>query len=233
METKNLRLSVVIPVFNEEGTIAEVIDRVTKVAIPTEIIVVNDGSSDNTRSRLEPLRGKVSRIIHLPVNRGKGAAIVQGLQCVTGDVVVFQDADLEYDPSDYTEMYKLIAEGRADLVLGTRMSGAKPQRCYYFWHMIGNKLFTLIANILNNTTLTDIYTCYKMFDLKIIQGMNFYSEGFEFDAEFLAKVLKIKTLKIYEVPISYYGRTYDEGKKIRWIHAFSVIWTLIKYRCRD
>jgi len=119
------------------------------------------------------------------------------------------------------------------LVLGTRMSGAKPQRCYYFWHMIGNKLFTLIANILNNTTLTDIYTCYKMFDLKIIQGMNFYSEGFEFDAEFLAKVLKIKTLKIYEVPISYYGRTYDEGKKIRWIHAFSVIWTLIKYRCRD
>jgi len=224
-----MRLSVVIPVFNEEATIATVIDRVRAVDLPTEIIVVDDGSSDGTRAVLESLRGRIDHLILLERNSGKGAAVKAGFAVATGDVIVIQDADLEYDPEDFHELLKPIVLANADLVLGSRMTGAKPQRAYYFWHYVGNHLITLIARVLYNTTLSDIYTCYKMFRRSLLEGLVVASDGFDFDAEFLAKLLK-RRLVVYQVPVAYYGRSYDEGKKIRWYHTVRVIWNLFKYR---
>ena len=224
-----MKLSVVIPVFNEEATIATVIDRVRAVDLPTEIIVVDDGSSDGTRAVLEGLGGRIDHLILLERNSGKGAAVKAGFAVATGDVIVIQDADLEYDPEDFHELLKPIVLANADLVLGSRMTGAKPQRAYYYWHYVGNHFITLIARVLYNTTLSDIYTCYKMFRRSQLEGLVVASDGFDFDAEFLAKLLK-RRLVVYEVPVAYYGRSYDEGKKIRWHHTVGVIWNLFKYR---
>jgi glycosyltransferase involved in cell wall biosynthesis len=224
-----MKLSVVIPVFNEKTTIVEIIDRVIKVDLPKEIIVVDDGSTDGTRAILEELKPRIDRLIFMERNSGKGAAVKAGFAAATGDILVIQDADLEYDPADFHELMKPILSANADLVLGSRMTGAKPQRAYYYWHYVGNKIITFAARVLYNTTLTDIYTCYKMFRRSLLDNITIGSDGFEFDAEFLAKLLRGRLI-VYEVPIAYYGRSYDEGKKIRWHHVFLVMWNLLKYR---
>ena len=224
-----LRVSVVVPVFNEAATISTVIDRILGTGLPIELIVVDDGSSDGTRAVLEGERHRIDRLILLDRNRGKGAALKAGFAVATGDVVIIQDADLEYDPADYRELLKPIEKAGADLVLGSRLTGARPQRAYYYWHYVGNRLITFIARVLYNTTLSDIYTCYKAFRRELLDGLIIHSDGFEFDAEFLAQLLK-RHLVVYEVPIAYYGRSYAEGKKIKWHHTGLVIWNLVKYR---
>jgi len=224
-----LALSVVIPVFNEKDTISTLIDRVRAVDLPKEIIVVDDGSSDGTRDILRVLEPTIDRLILLERNQGKGAAVKAGFAAATGDVVVIQDADLEYDPQDYRDLIGPIYTANADLVFGSRMNGAKPQRAYYFWHYVGNQVITFITRVLYNTTLNDIYTCYKMVKRTHLQGLALSSDGFEFDAELVAKLLK-RNLVVFEVPIAYYGRSYEQGKKIRWYHTGRVVWNLIKYR---
>ena len=224
-----MKLSVVIPVFNERGTIATIIERVRAVALPTEIIVVDDGSTDGTREVLASIESSLDRLILLDRNRGKGAALRAGFAAATGDIIVIQDADLEYDPQDFLALLEPIVKANADLVLGSRMTGARPQRAYYFWHYVGNKVVTYVARVLYNTTLSDVYTCYKMFRRACLENVRFDSDGFEFDAEMLAKFLR-QDLVVYEVPIAYYGRSYAEGKKIRWHHTGKVLWNLLKYR---
>ena len=222
-------LSVVVPVFNEAQTIPAVISRIRGTNLPIELIVVDDGSTDGTPAVLEGERHRIDHLVLLTPNRGKGAALKAGFKLATGDVVVIQDADLEYDPDDYHELLKPIVRANADLVLGSRLTGAKPQRAHYYWNYLGNRVITFIARVLYNTTLSDIYTCYKMFRRSLLDGLDIKSDGFEFDAEFLAQLLK-RDLVVYEVPISYYGRTYKEGKKIRWHHIGLVVWNLVKYR---
>jgi glycosyltransferase involved in cell wall biosynthesis len=224
-----MKLSVIVPVFNEKATIAEIVDRVRRTGLDIELIVVDDGSTDGTREALKQLAGTIDHLLLQPANRGKGAALKAGFAAATGDVLVIQDADLEYDPEDYRVLLGPIEKAGADLVLGSRLTGAKPQRAYYYWHYVGNRLITFIARVLYNTTLSDIYTCYKMFRREQLVGLEIQSDGFEFDAEFLAVLLK-RRLVVYEVPIAYYGRSYSEGKKIKWYHTVHVIWNLVKYR---
>src|SRR5262245_31202337 len=222
-------ISVVVPVFNEVATVSTVIDRIRGTQLPIELIVIDDGSSDGTRDVLRREEPRIDRLLLLDRNSGKGAAVKAGFAVATGDVVIIQDADLEYDPEDYHELLKPIVKAGADLVLGSRLTGAKPQRAYYYWHYVGNRLITFIARVLYNTTLSDIYTCYKAFRREQLAGLDIKSNGFEFDAEFLAQLLK-RRLVVYEVPISYYGRSYAEGKKIKWHHTAGVVWNLVKYR---
>jgi glycosyltransferase involved in cell wall biosynthesis len=222
-------LSVVVPVFNEAQTIPDVISRIRGTGLTIELIIVDDGSTDGTPAVLEGERHRIDHLVLLPQNRGKGAALKAGFKHATGDVIVIQDADLEYDPDDYHDLLKPIERANADLVLGSRLTGAKPQRAHYYWNYAGNRMITFIARVLYNTTLSDIYTCYKMFRRSLLDGLDIKSDGFEFDAEFLAQLLK-RNLVVYEVPISYYGRTYEEGKKIRWHHIGLVLWNLVKFR---
>jgi glycosyltransferase involved in cell wall biosynthesis len=224
-----LTVSVVVPVYNERSTVVTLLERVRAAGVQVELIVVDDGSTDGTREVLERERSRIDHLIFLERNSGKGAALKAGFAVATGDVLIIQDADLEYDPQDYLELLKPIQHANADLVLGSRLTGARPQRAYYYWHYLGNRFITWIARVLYNTTLTDIYTCYKVFRRKHLEGLNIRSNGFEFDAEFLAALLK-RNLVVYEVPIAYYGRTYEEGKKIRWHHVIRVVWNLVKYR---
>lgn len=227
---QQLSLSVVMPVYNEKDTIKEIVDRTLGVDIVKELIIVDDGSSDGTRDVLKAFASnpKVRLILH-ERNKGKGAALRSGFKQITGDVLVIQDADLEYDPEEFREMIAPIQKGKADVVYGSRLTFAKPQRAYMFWHRVGNKVVTLFAGVLYNTTLTDIETCYKMFKAGLIKDMRLCSNGFEIEPELTAKLLK-KKLRIYEVPISYYGRSYEEGKKIHWWHGFGALWTLLKYK---
>ena len=224
-----MKLSVVVPVFNEKATMAEIIDRIRATNLSIELIVVDDGSTDGTRDVLKQVSAKIDRLLLQERNGGKGAALKAGFAVATGDVVIIQDADLEYDPEDYRELLKPIAKADADLVLGSRLTGAKPQRAYYYWHYVGNRVITFIARVLYNTTLSDIYTCYKVFKREQLVGLDVKSDGFEFDAEMLAILLK-RRLVVYEVPISYYGRTYAEGKKITWRDGFRAIWVLLRVR---
>jgi glycosyltransferase involved in cell wall biosynthesis len=226
------RVSVVVPAFNEARTISQIIDRVRQTNLQIELIVVDDGSTDGTRDILERERPRIDRLILQDRNRGKGAAVKAGFAASTGDILIIQDADLEYDPRDYPALLEPILTAGADLVLGSRLTGAKPQRAYYYWHYVGNRLITFIARVLYNTTLSDIYTCYKVFRREQLVGLNIQSDGFDLDAEFLAVLLK-RNLVVYEVPISYYGRTYAEGKKIQWHDTGRVVWNLIKYRFVD
>ncbi|HVZ22563.1 MAG TPA: glycosyltransferase family 2 protein [Vicinamibacterales bacterium] len=224
-----MKLSVIVPAFNEAATITEIIERIRATKLPIELIVVDDGSTDGTREILKRESTNIDHLVLQERNRGKGAALKAGFAVATGDVIIIQDADLEYDPDDYPELLKPIEKAGADLVLGSRLTGAKPQRAYYYWHYVGNRLITFIARVLYNTTLSDIYTCYKVFRREQLVGLDVKSDGFEFDAEFLAILLK-RRLVVYEVPISYYGRSYGEGKKIKWYHTANVVWNLVKYR---
>lgn len=227
-------LSVVMPVYNEKDTVLKIIDKVLKVDMVKELIVVDDCSTDGTRETLKNagLEGRVT-LFYQDKNMGKGAALRTGFKHVTGDVVVIQDADLEYDPAEFTAMIKPIIDEVADVVYGSRLTGGKPQRVHMFWHKAGNSFLSLLTNILYNSTISDMETCYKMFRKEVIRNITIRSNDFSVEPELTAKILKDKRLRIYEVPISYYGRTYAEGKKISWKHGFGAIAALVKYRFMD
>ena len=230
-----------MPVFNEAGTLEESIRRVQSVRFPKEIIAVDDGSGDGSREILKRLEAETKqkdaafndfKVILQPFNQGKGAAIRAGLAHVTGDVVIIQDADLEYDPRDYTSLLDPILAGKADVVYGTRFSGGGPHRVLFFWHSLGNRLLTLFSNALTNLNLTDMEVGYKVFRREILQGIDLKSNRFGFEPEITVKVAKQKC-RLYEVPISYHGRTYAEGKKITWKDGVVALYCLIRYWLRD
>ncbi|MDD5173431.1 MAG: glycosyltransferase family 2 protein [Candidatus Omnitrophica bacterium] len=223
-------LSVVMPVYNEKETILKIIDKVLKLDIVKELIVVDDYSTDGTRELLKSakLDARVRLLFH-GRNMGKGAALRTGFKNITGDVAVIQDADLEYDPHEFIEMLKPITEGVADVVYGSRLSGGKPMRVHLFWYRAGNRFLTFLTNLFYNSTLSDMETCYKMFKKSVIDGISIRSNDFSVEPELTAKILKNKRLRVYEVPISYYGRSKAEGKKINWRHGVGALWTLLKY----
>ena len=225
-----------MPVYNEAQTIREIITRVEAAPIGDvrkELIIVDDASTDGTRDVLRDLaqNGKYKIYFH-GHNMGKGAALRTALTYAVGDIILIQDADLEYDPGEYAELIKPILEGRADVVYGSRLTGGKVGRAFNFWHYIGNKLLTFITNILYNAILSDMETCYKVFRADVIKNIQIKSNRFDFEPEITAKILRRK-YKLYEMPISYYGRDFSEGKKITWRDGFAAIWALVKYRFFD
>jgi len=228
-----MKLSVIIPVYNELSTIEEILRRVEAVGLANEIVIVDDGSSDGTRSLLQEItatRPKINLILHAK-NQGKGAAVRTGIDAAEGDLLLIQDADLEYDPRDYPALLKPIEEGLSDVVYGSRFLGA-PRRSTMFWHMVANKLLTLMTNILFNSILSDMETGYKLFRREILADIPLRSKRFDFEPEITAKLLKRK-VSIFEVPITFNPREYSEGKKIGLKDAFEAIWTLLKYRIVD
>jgi len=227
-------LSVIIPVYNEKTTILSVIRQVLGLDFVLEVIVVDDGSTDGTVELLRQTAfdSRVKTVFH-GRNMGKGAALRTGFGHVTGKIATIQDADLEYDPQEFAEMIQPIIDGVADVVYGSRLSGGKPQRVHLFWHKLGNGLLTLLTDVLYNTTLTDMETCYKMFRREVLETITIKSNGFSVEPELTAKICKNKRWRVYEIPISYYGRSYAEGKKITWKHGFSALLTLCKYRFMD
>ena len=228
-----LKTSVVVPVYNEVNTIKEVVERVQAAAVDKEIIIVDDGSSDGTRELLAELAGADNvRVILHERNQGKGAALRTGFGAVAGEVVLIQDADLEYDPADYPALLQPIEDGRADVVFGSRFLGGGARRVLYFWHFVGNRFLTTVANALNDLNLSDMETCYKVFRADILDWLNVKSDGFTFEPEFTAKVAK-RRLRVYEVPVSYNGRTYAEGKKIGWKDGFAALYAMIRFRLAD
>jgi glycosyltransferase involved in cell wall biosynthesis len=224
----NPLLSVVMPVFNERETIEEIIPRVLAVPLRIELIVVDDGSTDGTRELLPGLQEKHQfKLILQPKNAGKGNALRRGFQEVTGDLVVIQDADLEYSPEEFPELISLICQGRADVVYGSRFLGR--HRVFLFTHYAGNRLLTLITNALYNTMLTDMETCYKVMRTEVLRSFRLHSDGFGIEPELTAKIFK-RGYRVYEVPITYDGRGYEEGKKITWRDGVVALWVLLKYR---
>ena len=227
-----MKLSVIIPIYNEKDTLEEIISKVQATGITDEIVLVDDGSIDGTVDIVKKFEGKEGFIVRLHHNnQGKGAAVRSGLDVATGDVLLIQDADLEYDPRDYPALIKPIEEGLADVVYGSRFLGAS-RRVAMFWHMVANKLLTLFTNILYNTILTDMETGYKVFRKKVVEDMPLHAKRFEFEPEFTAKILK-RNYRIFEVPITFNPRDYEEGKKIGLPDAFEALWALIKYRFVD
>jgi glycosyltransferase involved in cell wall biosynthesis len=226
------KLSVIVPVYDERNTVAEVVRRMRAVDIPLEreFVLVDDGSTDGTREVLRQLTDSTVRVAYHDVNRGKGAAIRTGLQQVTGDLVLVQDADLEYDPEDWPKLLAPILRGKATVVYGSRFTGER--RNMLFLHWVGNRFLSLVTNMLYNTTLSDMETCYKLFDRRVLENINLRASRFEFEPEVTAKVLR-QGIRIYEVPISYAGREFHEGKKITWRDGLVALWTLVKYRFVD
>jgi len=224
-----MKLSVIIPVYNEVESIETILKRVQGAKLAHEILVVDDGSKDGTRAILKKLDGKKGvRVILHEKNQGKGAAVRTGMSAAKGDVLLIQDADLEYDPRDYPELLKPIQEGLADVVYGSRFLGGS-HRVTMFWHMVANRMLTFMTNILYNTILTDMETGYKVFKRQVIEGVTFRANSFDFEPEFTAKILK-RNFRIFEVPITFNPRDYTQGKKIKLHDAFEAVWTLIKYR---
>ena len=224
------RISIIIPAFNEENTIIPLLNKVDKVKIEgvqKEIIVIDDASKDNTLNLLKNNNTLYNKLIEFKQNKGKGAAVKSGLEKATGDYILFQDADLEYDPNDYIKLLEPVIRFNADIVIGSRLSAPQLTRVYYFWHKFGNKFITFVFNILNNTTFTDIYSCYLLFKSELIKPENLITNGWEQQAEILSLIVD-KGNAFYEVPINYYGRTYDEGKKIRAYNAIAVLFTIFK-----
>jgi glycosyltransferase involved in cell wall biosynthesis len=228
------KLSVIVPVFNERNTVVEVIRRMRAVELPDgierEIIVVDDGSSDGTRDVLRQLGDSTVRVMVHDGNRGKGAAVRTGLTVATGDYVLIQDADLEYDPEDWPKLIAPVLRGRARVVYGSRFTGER--RNMLFLHWVGNRMLSLVTNVLYNTTLSDMETCYKLVDRELLLDLGLRCDRFDLEPEITSKILKRK-IRIYEVPISYAGREFDEGKKITWRDGFAALWTLIKFRFGD
>ncbi|GHB89837.1 glycosyltransferase family 2 protein [Cerasicoccus arenae] len=225
-----MKLSIVIPCFNESATIEEVIAAVLASPVKDkEIIIVDDCSTDGTREILnEKIAPLVSKIVFHDVNQGKGAALRTGFQSATGDIVIIQDADLEYDPQEYGKLLKPILDGKADVVYGSRFAGGESHRVVYFWHMLGNEFLTFLSNAFTNINLSDMETCYKVFRKDIIDQITIEENRFGFEPEITAKVARLQC-RIFEVGISYYGRTYDEGKKIGWRDGFRAIYAILKY----
>jgi glycosyltransferase involved in cell wall biosynthesis len=231
MATSNPRplLSVVIPCFNEAATILDLLSRVSAAPVASkQIIVVDDGSTDGTRELLAGLDSDCLTILFHQRNRGKGAALATGFAAARGEICIVQDADLEYDPAEYPLVIGPIVQGKADVVFGSRFQGAAPHRVVYFWHRIGNGFLTLLSNMFTDLNLTDMETCYKAFRTEIIQSIRIQENRFGFEPEITAKLAR-KRCRIYEVGISYYGRTYDEGKKIGWRDGVRAVWCIIKY----
>jgi glycosyltransferase involved in cell wall biosynthesis len=225
-----MKLSVIVPIYNERATLRDVVAKVLSVPLEIELICVDDGSRDGSREILSDLEKQYPqlRIFFQPQNMGKGAALRRGIQEATGDYVIVQDADLEYDPAEFPTLLEPLIQGNADVVYGSRFLGGRPHRVLYFWHSVGNWLLTLLSNCLTNINLTDMETCYKVFRREIIQSIPIEENRFGFEPEITVKVAK-RRLRIYEVGISYCGRTYKEGKKIGWKDGFRALWCLLKY----
>jgi glycosyltransferase involved in cell wall biosynthesis len=223
-----VRISFIVPAFNEEATIGEVLERIEALGLDAQVIVVDDGSTDGTAAVLEPWEAKGVTVIRQE-NQGKGAAIRAAIPHLDGDVAVIQDADMEYDPADVPLLVEPIERGVADVVYGSRLSGGRPQRAYLFWHMVGNRFLSLLTGVLYNTTLSDMETGYKAFRAGILPSLDLRESDFAIEPEITAKICK-RDLRIYELPIAYYGRTYAEGKKITWRDGFKAVWVLLRVR---
>jgi glycosyltransferase involved in cell wall biosynthesis len=227
-----MKVTFLIPVYNEQATVQELVEQVLALPLDKQLIIVDDGSTDGSNEILRELSARHDEIeLITQRNGGKGSALRAAIPRISGDIAVIQDADLEYDPTEVPALIEPIREGRADVVYGSRLSGGKPQRAYLFWHLVGNRFLSLVTGVLYNTTLSDMETGYKAFRADVLRSLDLRESGFSIEPEITAKICK-RHLRIYQIPISYYGRSYDEGKKITWRDGFKALWVLVRIRIR-